>query len=179
MRRGDKLPESSRVFCTLLLVEDEEPCRRALTQLLAAKGFVVWAVSSAEEAIEVLRERCGDPPTYMVVDVDLPGMCGLDLVRYVQQAVPRTRPMLLTAADSRMVQSFCQENEVDYFPKPLDVSQFLDHIGCQGPNHRRIPPGLPAIDFPSTSADASAAQGSGSGSWLAAPPRRAGGTHSR
>ena len=94
----------------------------------AAHGYTVTAVGSAEEAIAVLS--CEKTATaVMVIDVDLPGMCGLDLVRHILAANPDIRPLLVTAANRAMVQRFCTENSVEYFPKPLDVRGFLDAIG--------------------------------------------------
>lgn len=119
-----------RQCSSLLVVEDEEPCRRALTRLLAAHGYTVHCVGSAEEALEVLLTD--DIPTHMVIDVDLPGISGLDLVRHLRASSPQIQPMLVTAADRLMVQAFCDANEVDYFPKPLDVPRFLEHISSMG-----------------------------------------------
>jgi len=111
----------------MLLVEDEAPCRRAMQRVLRAHGFVVHAVASAEEAVQLLSSKT-TTVSCMIVDVDLPGMCGLDLVRYVQASGLGIRPMLVTAADRIQVQRFAAEYEVEYFPKPLDIDEFLDAI---------------------------------------------------
>lgn len=111
---------------SLLVVEDEEPCRRALTRLLAARGYTVHCVASAEEALELLHAE--ELPTHMVIDVDLPGISGFELTRRVRSENPEIQPMLVTAADRVTVQEFCDANEVDYFPKPLDVPRFLHHL---------------------------------------------------
>lgn len=114
---------------TMLVVEDEAPCRRALQRLLEARGFTVRAVASAEEALEVLVSA-RPKPGVMVVDVDLPGMCGLDLVERVQELMPKVHPVLVTAADRSRVSAFAVSHEVDYFAKPLDVPGFLARIRC-------------------------------------------------
>lgn len=112
----------------MLVVEDEEPARRALLRLLQSMGYDVHAVASAEEALELLEGDLTKTPNWILVDVDLPGMCGLDLVRMVKAAKPEIHPMLVTGADKQLVQQFCNQHAVDYFPKPLDVSRFLRHI---------------------------------------------------
>lgn len=110
----------------LLVVEDEEPCRTALTRLLLRKGYSVWCVASAEEALAALG---GDVlPTDMVIDVDLPGINGMELAMQVRMLNPRIQSIMVTAADRGMVQAFCDANAMDYFPKPLDVPRFLEHI---------------------------------------------------
>lgn len=117
----------------MLLVEDEAPCRMALQRVLRARGFLVYAVASAEEAIELLSST-NTTLSCIIVDVDLPGMCGLDLVRHVRSSGIDIRPMLVTAADRTMVQRFCTEHDVEYFPKPLNVRGFLSALG-NGPVH--------------------------------------------
>jgi len=113
---------------TMLVVEDEDISRRALLKLLKSVGFVVQGVGSAEEAIQVLAGGTVNEPDWIVVDVDLPGMCGLDLVRMIRSAKPEIHPMLVTGADKLTVQEFCDQNAVDYFPKPLDIPRFLGYL---------------------------------------------------
>lgn len=127
MQRSSANLSSPAVSHTMLVVEDEEPCRRALKMLLRSQGFTVHAVASAEEALERLRLE-PDPPDFMVVDVDLPGMGGLDLVAQVHVTMPAIHSVLVTAADQTMVERFVAEHEVDYFPKPLNIDSFLRRI---------------------------------------------------
>ncbi len=114
---------------TMLVVEDEEPSRRALQMLLRSRGFQVRAVASAEEALAILAQCNGDPsPHYMVVDVDLPGISGLDLLSRVLASRPDLHAFLVTAADRTIVQTFANQHDVDYFPKPLDVNRFFECV---------------------------------------------------
>ena len=118
---------------TMLVVEDEVFCRRAMLKLLKSAGFDVKGVGSAEEALRVLGGKSVDLPHWVVIDVDLPGMCGLDLVRLLQSFQPAVHPMLVTGTDKDVVRDFCDRNAVEYFLKPLDVSRFLDHLKKEPP----------------------------------------------
>jgi DNA-binding NtrC family response regulator len=116
---------------TMLVVEDEETCRRAFQRLLKRNGYVASAVGSAEEAWDLLQASGSDKPTWIFVDVDLPGISGLDLVRKLKTSNPSIHAVMVTGADRAMVQEFCQRNAVDYFPKPVDVPRLLQHLGGQ------------------------------------------------
>ncbi len=118
---------------TMLVVEDEDFSRRALLKLLRSVGFDARGVGSAEEAIQLLAGGASNEPNWILVDVDLPGMCGLDLVRLIQAAKPEIHPMVVTGADRRLVKQFCDLNAVDFFPKPLDIPRFLDYLRKQAP----------------------------------------------
>jgi CheY-like chemotaxis protein len=124
------------VLATMLVVEDEVFSRRALLKLLKSVGFDVTGVGSAEEAIQQLAGGNATQPNWIVVDVDLPGMCGLDLVRMIRMFKPDIHPMLVTGADRLIVQEFCDENAVDYFPKPLDIPRFLGYLRKESPDLR-------------------------------------------
>lgn len=132
---------------TMMLVEDEEPCRRAMQMLLRSRGFAVQAVASAEEALALLSSD-GFAPAVMIVDVDLPGMCGLDLVERVQSGSPHIRPMLVTAADKRLMERFAADHHVPYFAKPLDIAGFLTCVA--NGSATRIPQGRQAVKHSAT-----------------------------
>ena len=108
---------------TVLIVEDERVSRRALTSLLASYGFRPAACESAEEALEKLGS--GNTPQVALVDVDLPGMSGLELVRRLEQIRPGIRAVLITAAEGDRIAQFRQDHEVDYLPKPVDFPRLL------------------------------------------------------
>jgi DNA-binding response OmpR family regulator len=81
----------------VVLVEDDERLRRALARVLTVSGFQVLAFGTAEEARE------GAPwatAACLVVDVRLPGMSGLDLLRWLR-ARGDTVPAIVMTADTR------------------------------------------------------------------------------
>jgi len=122
--KPDKLLPRSAL--NMLLVEDEKPCRRALQKVLRRCGYAVNAVATAEEAIAILAQV--HSTTCMIVDVDLPGMSGLDLVRKVHDANPDMRYMVVSAANRQMIELFCSGYDAEFFPKPLDIPGFLSAL---------------------------------------------------
>lgn len=65
----------------VLLVEDDETTRELVAMALRAQGHEVETVETAEQALEALEEH---RPDILFVDIGLPGMSGLDLVRLVR-----------------------------------------------------------------------------------------------
>lgn len=77
-----------------VLVVDDAPVNLKLTDILLRKeGYTVRAVPDAEEALRVLGNFC---PRVILVDIQLPGMNGLELTRRVKQD-PRTRDTIVIA----------------------------------------------------------------------------------
>lgn len=115
----------------VLIVEDEAVSRRALTCLLNSYGFHADAVESAEAALDRVREH--GAPQVALVDVDLPGMSGIEFLRRLESAAPGVTRVLITASEGERVRSFCRErSDVHYFRKPLDFRRLLGKLNDVG-----------------------------------------------
>src|SRR3954471_20114779 len=79
-----------------LLVEDQGMFRAFLLSWFAEQpGFeVIGAADSAEKGLELAQQL---EPTFLLVDLHLPGMDGLDFVRAVRQVRPEVRSLILTS----------------------------------------------------------------------------------
>lgn len=83
---------------TVAIVEDKEPIRQSLAILIdGADGFsCIGTHETAEEALEVLPNRCAD---VVLMDIDLPGMNGIECVRQLKPRCPHTQFMMCTMYD--------------------------------------------------------------------------------
>ncbi|HEY5975692.1 MAG TPA: response regulator transcription factor [Geobacteraceae bacterium] len=84
----------------LLLVEDNTLTREALQILLAGEQGIeiVGSCETAEEALSALAQVV---PDVMVVDLDLPGMSGIELTRLVKRSHPAVEVMAFTVFEDR------------------------------------------------------------------------------
>src|SRR5689334_5330651 len=89
-------PTDSGRDVLVLLIEDETVARKALGRLLAGEGYTTETVATAEEAVAILS--LGQRPTVALVDLDLPGMSGAELLEYLNSEAPETKAVLVTAA---------------------------------------------------------------------------------
>ena len=118
----------------VLIVEDECVSRNALRKLLAASGYHAAAYECAEDA---LREMAADDmPPVALIDVDLPGMSGLDLATRLEELRPDMVKVLITAASGDRIDSFRRDHEVHYIRKPLDFGRLLRLLGDPPPLRR-------------------------------------------
>jgi PAS domain S-box-containing protein len=112
-------PESGPI----LIAEDHEPSRRALSRILQRLGYTVLEAGDGREAIEqVHRER----PFIVLMDINMPGMDGIEATRALR-ADPRTRdlPIFALTGDVTVVnQRRIGEAGVDgYLEKPVTWEQ--------------------------------------------------------
>ncbi len=108
----------------VLIVEDERVSRKALALLLTACGYQTVAAGSAEEALRLLA--LDDTVDIALLDVDLPGMSGLELAERLEVSRPGTFTVLITAAEGDRIRAFLRDHPVAYLRKPLDFHHLLD-----------------------------------------------------
>ena len=111
----------------VLLVEDEVVSRRALQMLLRIHGYPVRAVSSAEDGLRMILD--GDVPDVAVVDVNLPGMSGVEFVRRVRRLYPKLPCVFMSANDEVNLEHIRQAFAQPTLRKPFDMSNLLRLIG--------------------------------------------------
>ncbi len=121
-----------RSALSLLIVEDEHIARRALAVLLENCGYHAAAAASAEIALEIIESR--GVPHIALVDVDLPGMSGLEFVAELERLRPEVVTVLVSAADGDRIRAFCREHQhVTYVRKPLDFPKLLALLDEKSP----------------------------------------------
>ena len=121
---GPPGPEQFRP--AVLIVEDEQISRRALKALLASYGYTIEAAESAEQALQLLDSLMDRPgPHIALVDLNLPGMNGLEFISRMQQLDPAAVPVLMTATGEDNLAAALRSHPVPYLRKPLDFERLL------------------------------------------------------
>jgi DNA-binding response OmpR family regulator len=110
----------------VLVVDDEETMRRSLADILRLEGFQVQAVSTGESAVDALRKDNFD---VMLLDLKMPGMDGLEVLRTASRIAPETMVILLTAHGSlESAIEAIRFQAHDYLVKPATTQQILNSV---------------------------------------------------
>lgn len=80
---------------SLLLVDDHQIVREGLKRLLSS-GTTDWAVTEASSGHEALEHLRRQPFTLAIVDLSMPGMNGLDLIKRIKAEHPATHVLVLS-----------------------------------------------------------------------------------
>ncbi len=111
---------------TVLLVEDDASIRRGLRATLSALGFKIGEATTGEEALTMLRVVNYDA---VLMDLNMPGMGGVEACRRVRREFPQMSIIVVTVRDS-------EEDKIealdagadDYVTKPFRIGELTARI---------------------------------------------------
>lgn len=112
----------------VLIVEDERDGQEVVQGILGYFNIAADVAFTADEALRLLEKN---GYTAAVIDIGLPGMDGLELMRHMRdQAAYRTLPCVaITAYHTSQLKKDALEAGFDaYFPKPLDDTNFIREL---------------------------------------------------
>jgi two-component system response regulator MprA len=111
---------------TVLLVEDDRGLRESLATVLAYQGLTILEADSAEQAEPMLAES---DPHLVVLDVNLPGLDGLEFLQQLRQAGDARQVLLLTARHEVADRvAGLDAGADDYLPKPFALDELLARV---------------------------------------------------
>ena len=111
---------------TILVVDDEPPIRRLLRTSLSSQGFGVVEAADGREAAEQIRRSS---PDLVILDLGLPDMSGLDLIRTIR-AGGSSLPILVLSSrsDERGKVEALDLGADDYVTKPFGTAELFARI---------------------------------------------------
>ena len=107
----------------ILVVDDEEPIRQLISDILEMEGYTCTMAASADEAKRFLKKK---PFELILSDINMPGESGLDFVRYVFDNYRDIAAIMVTAMeDPQVAEAVFEIGVYDYITKPVSRSSVL------------------------------------------------------
>lgn len=114
----------------VLIIDDSAMSRALLADMLAALGHVVVGeAESGEAGLEAYRSL---KPDVVTVDISLPGMDGLVVLRELRRVCAAVRVVLVSGNDQRRVLDFARKMKAPLVCKPFDVEALRCAIESSG-----------------------------------------------
>jgi CheY-like chemotaxis protein len=136
-------------FKRILLVDDEEDLRNLVGAIVADLGY---EVETARDGLSAIEKAEQDPPDLILLDLLLPGLDGLTVLRYLREGGSRVPIVLLTAcSDERTVRRALQEGANGYVSKPFRIRDLAEacerHLRPSAAERRREPRRSVSLDL--------------------------------
>lgn len=110
----------------LLLVDDEPDFKEVMLKHLSRMGIRLSVAEGCLEAIETLEAHAID---VVIMDMNMPGVDGIQCLRRVKQRWPQTEVIILTGhASVKSGIEGMQSGAFDYCLKPIDVRELIEKV---------------------------------------------------
>ncbi len=107
----------------VLIVEDDESLRQIVARHLRAQGYEVDEASSAEGAARAIEQ--GLRPGVVILDLNLPGDTGWDLLRGPALDAAGSPPVIITSATTVSPKRLAEFGCAGYLPKPFPLETLV------------------------------------------------------
>ena len=109
----------------ILVVDDEPQIRRVLRSTLSTQGYVITEAKTGEEALESVRKQ---KPDLVLLDVNMPGIGGIETCREIRRGSDAPIIMLTVRNAERDKVAALDAGADDYVVKPFGIEELLARI---------------------------------------------------
>jgi CheY-like chemotaxis protein/cytidylate kinase len=119
----------------VLLVDDEREFAQTLSERLVMREMGSTVAYDGESALDLIRE---DEPEVMILDLKMPGIDGIEVLRRVKLTNPEVEVIILTGQGSEADRKTCLElGAFAYLQKPVDIDQLSQTLKSAYEKNRR------------------------------------------
>ena len=105
----------------ILVVDDDPAISKLLSRDLSKESYCCVVAATGEEALKRLRDECFNA---VLLDLGLPGISGMDVLREMQSICPETAAIIITGAtDAPSAVEAMKIGAFDYITKPFDLDK--------------------------------------------------------
>src|SRR5258705_1765602 len=113
------------IAATILVVDDEPQIRRVLRSTLTSQGYVIIDAKAGEEALESVRKN---KPDLVLLDVNMPGMGGIEACREIRRSSDAPIIMVTVRNAERDKVLALDAGADDYVVKPFGIEELLARL---------------------------------------------------
>jgi len=112
------LEQQAIVKGKILVVDDETTMLETLSSFFGSRGYQLMTAASAEAALKLLKE---EQPALAMIDIKLPGMNGIELLKRIRQEHPAVKTFVVTAYDEENKKAVEELGVDGFFAKPIGL----------------------------------------------------------
>lgn len=130
----------------ILLVDDEPKALKYLGKYLLKKGFEIMTADSGEKGLEIIKKESID---VTVLDVLMPGMDGITVLKKIKEIKPQVQVIILTGCASvELGMQGMKSGAFDFMSKPVDPPELVKLIKSAQEYGNYLKEGISSVDLP-------------------------------
>ena len=109
-------PAASASSARILVVDDDADLREVVVEFLESRGYLT---STAPDGLSAVRALAEEPADVVLLDINMPGLCGADALPTIRAIAPRTPVIMMSAnIDREVAKRTLAHGAFDYLVKP-------------------------------------------------------------
>lgn len=105
----------------LLIVDDQNGIRILLVEVFSSEGYQTFQASNGKLALDIVKQ---ESPDLVLLDMKIPGMDGLEILKNIKKINSDTKVIMMTAyGELDMIQEAKATGALMHFTKPFDIDE--------------------------------------------------------
>ncbi|MEC8554305.1 MAG: PAS domain S-box protein [Planctomycetota bacterium] len=120
--------DSLRGTETVLVVEDEQPVRKIITEVLKRKGYQIHSAQDGEEALAILSEMQEEQIDLLITDMIMPRLGGKELIPIFRKQRPSAKILMISGYSEESPQQLESAGSIMFLQKPFRTQHLLSAV---------------------------------------------------
>jgi two-component system response regulator (stage 0 sporulation protein F) len=113
----------------ILIVDDQFGIRVLLQEVLMKEGYTIFQAPNGQVALELAKN---ENPDLILLDMKIPGMDGLEILRNIRKMEIDTKVIMMTAyGELDLIQEAMEMGALAHFTKPFDIDELRQAVNAQ------------------------------------------------
>ncbi|MBB3114653.1 two-component system response regulator (stage 0 sporulation protein F) [Paenibacillus phyllosphaerae] len=113
----------------VLIVDDQNGIRVLLMEVFSSEGYNTFQASNGKLALEIVRS---ESPDLVLLDMKIPGMDGLEILKHVKAINKEIKVIMMTAyGELDMIKEATDHGALMHFTKPFDIDEMRIAVNMQ------------------------------------------------
>lgn len=110
----------------ILIVDDQNGIRILLMELFGNEGYEMYQAANGKAALEVVEK---DNPDLVLLDMKIPGMDGLEILKHIKSTHPQIKVIMMTAyGELDIIKQAKDLGAISHFTKPFDIDEMRNVV---------------------------------------------------
>ncbi|WP_062351500.1 response regulator [Bacillus kwashiorkori] len=110
----------------LLIVDDQFGIRVLLKEIFQREGYETYQAANGKRALEIVKQK---KPDLVLLDMKIPGMDGLEILKRMKEINEEIRVLIMTAySELNLLQEAVDLGALGHFKKPFDIDEIREVV---------------------------------------------------